>query len=132
MDDQQIEQILLDTARDWANGSKEGVEEGVEEGEITTSLIDDSPSLFERAELADTWLNREVAELNFIFRAAAILALSQVKSRVQDWVSDELTSRIIPLYQGAVGQGVDHEEQRLISSMSPEFADVSEASDTSQ
>jgi hypothetical protein len=132
VDDQQIEQMLLDTARDWANGAKEGAKEGVEEGEITTSLIDDSPSLFERAELADTWLNREVAELNFVFRAAAILALSQVKSRVQDWVSDELTSRIIPLYQGAVGQNLDHDEQRLISSTSSEFADISEISKTSQ
>ena len=109
LDDHQVEQLLLDTARGWAAHSEEGNdhdEASQPNAEKVTPLHDADPTLFERAERADAWLTREVANLNFVLKAAALLALSQVKSRVQDWISDELTARIVPLYQGAVGQDI--------------------------
>ena len=110
IEDQQVEKMLLDVARDWADhAEKEGSElklqhKDAKESDDEPQNLAVTPSLFERAEKADAWLNREVDELNFVFKAAAILALSQVKNRLQDWISDELTARILPLYQGAVGQ----------------------------
>lgn len=102
--DDRVEEILLESARSWAQGS-EIQESSAESSDLARGAEESSDiSLTERAERADTWLMGEVAELNFLLRKPAELALSKLTDVLNDWLSEELTQRLIPLYQGAVGE----------------------------
>ena len=68
-----------------------------------------NPGLAERAAHADQWLNDQLSGLNFILRAPAELALSQLYKQLRELITAELDSRALPLYQGAIGD-TPHQE----------------------
>ena len=96
-----FEPLILDAVQRW---SLEGEHEQIEahSSQADEAGLERRDALQRGAERADQWAREHIYEAGLLARTLGVPLLNSAAEGLQAWVRDELSGRLLPMYQGAV------------------------------